>query len=92
VADPLSRQVTLLSMMSVKIMGFERLREDYESCLHFGEVYITLEDGQCPNAVDTSKVDIYSEPTNFASYQRHCEISYFGRFTQEASQDTLFVI
>jgi hypothetical protein len=39
VADALSRRVTLLSMVSTKVTGFEKLRDEYESCLHFGEVY-----------------------------------------------------
>ena len=42
VADALSRQVTLLSIMSTKVIGFEKLQKEYESCPDFGEVYTTL--------------------------------------------------
>jgi len=44
VADALSRQVTLLSVMNVEVTEFERLKEEYESCLEFGEIYLTLND------------------------------------------------
>jgi len=43
-ADALSRRVTLLSVMSVEVTGFERLKEEYESCSEFGEIYLTLKD------------------------------------------------
>jgi len=44
VADALSRRVTLLFVMSVEITGFERLKEEYESCSEFEEIYLTLKD------------------------------------------------
>jgi len=31
-ADALSRRVTLLSIISVEVTGFKRLKEEYESC------------------------------------------------------------
>ena len=31
--------------MSVETVGFERIREEYESCPDFGEIYILLRDG-----------------------------------------------
>jgi len=43
-ADALSCRVTLLSVMSVEVVGFERLKEEYESCSEFGEIYLTLKD------------------------------------------------
>ncbi|KAG6788335.1 hypothetical protein POTOM_004399 [Populus tomentosa] len=43
-ADALSRQVTLLSVMSVEVIGFEKLKEEYKSCSEFGEIYLTLKD------------------------------------------------
>jgi hypothetical protein len=42
--DALSRRVTLLSVMSVEVTGFERLKEEYESCSEFGEIFLTLKD------------------------------------------------
>uniref|UniRef100_A0A2N9G2F5 Chromo domain-containing protein n=1 Tax=Fagus sylvatica TaxID=28930 RepID=A0A2N9G2F5_FAGSY len=41
-ADALSCQVTLLSMMSTNVTGFERLRDKYESCPDFGKLHATL--------------------------------------------------
>ena len=41
-ANALSRRLSLLSVMSVKVIGFERLKDDYESCPDFGELYISL--------------------------------------------------
>jgi len=43
-ANALSRRVTLLTVMSVEVTGFERLKEEYESCSEFGEIYLTLKD------------------------------------------------
>ncbi|XP_023899799.1 uncharacterized protein LOC112011667 [Quercus suber] len=42
VANTLSRRVTLLSVISTKVIGFEKLQGEYESCPDFGEVYTTL--------------------------------------------------
>ena len=42
VADALSRQVTLLSMVSTKVIGFEKLRDEYKSCPNFEKVYHAL--------------------------------------------------
>jgi hypothetical protein len=42
--NALSRQVTLLSVMSVEVTVFERLKEEYESCSEFGEIFLTLKD------------------------------------------------
>jgi hypothetical protein len=44
VIDALSRRVTLLSVMSVEVTGFDRIKEEYESCLEFEEKYLTLKD------------------------------------------------
>uniref|UniRef100_A0A2N9H1I9 Reverse transcriptase n=1 Tax=Fagus sylvatica TaxID=28930 RepID=A0A2N9H1I9_FAGSY len=41
-ADALSRRLSLLSIMSVEVTGFERLKEDYDSCPDFGELYSNL--------------------------------------------------
>ena len=42
VADTLNRRLTLLSVMSTKVIGFKKLQEEYESCSDFGEMYTTL--------------------------------------------------
>ena len=44
-ANTLSRRISLLVAMSVKTAGFERIREEYESCPDFGEIYTLLRDG-----------------------------------------------
>ena len=44
VADALSRHVMILVVMSAKVIGFERLREEYDSCPNFGKIYVTLRD------------------------------------------------
>ena len=44
-ADALSRRISLLVAMSVETTGFERIREEYESCPNFGEIYTLLRDG-----------------------------------------------
>lgn len=40
--DVLSRKVVLLHTMSVQVTGFKKLKEDYESCPDFGEIYASL--------------------------------------------------
>jgi len=34
----------ILIVMSVEVTGFERLREEYELCPDFGEIYIASQD------------------------------------------------
>ena len=41
-ADALSRRESLLSIMSVKVTRFERLKDEYEPCPDFGELYTSL--------------------------------------------------
>ena len=43
-ADALSHRISLLVAMSVETTGFERIREEYESCPDFGEIYTLLRD------------------------------------------------
>ncbi|XP_022869035.1 uncharacterized protein LOC111388532 [Olea europaea var. sylvestris] len=40
--DALSRRISLLTNMSVKVIGFERLKEDYESCPDFKDIFLAL--------------------------------------------------
>ncbi|GFY91156.1 hypothetical protein Acr_07g0013520 [Actinidia rufa] len=41
-ADALSRRAFLLSLLDARVVGFERLKEDYESCLDFRDSYLAL--------------------------------------------------
>jgi len=45
VSDALSQRVMILVVISAKVIGFERLREEYELCPDFREIYVTLRDG-----------------------------------------------
>ena len=58
-ADALSRRVSLLSIMSVKVTGFERLKDDYESCPNFGELYTSLSNAPWPILDDYTLQDGY---------------------------------
>ena len=51
VANALNRRVDLLSIMSVNVTGFERLKKDYESCPDFGTNY-TSTTTPCPTSLD----------------------------------------
>ncbi|GFZ15624.1 hypothetical protein Acr_25g0000330 [Actinidia rufa] len=41
-ADTLSRRAFLLSLLDANVVGFERLKEDYESCPDFRDSYLAL--------------------------------------------------
>jgi hypothetical protein len=58
-ADALSRRVTLLSMMSTNVTGFERLRDEYESCPDFGKLHATLSSAPHPTIEDYTIQDGY---------------------------------
>ena len=45
VTDALSRRVSILVAVSNEVTRFERIKNDYESCPDFGEVYKSLADG-----------------------------------------------
>ena len=57
--DALSRRVSLISIMSVKVIGFERLKDDYESCPDFGELYTCLSNAPQPILDDYTLQDGY---------------------------------
>jgi hypothetical protein len=44
--DTLSRCRFLLSVMNGKVIGFERLKEEYDSCPDFKDIFLTLQSGQ----------------------------------------------
>ena len=58
-ANALSRRVSLLSIMSVKVTGFERLKDDYESCPDFEELYTSLSNALWPILDDYTLQDGY---------------------------------
>ena len=59
VVDALSRRVSLLSVMSVKVTGFKRLNDDYESRPNFGELYTSLSNAPRPILDDYTLQDGY---------------------------------
>ena len=66
--DALSRRVSLLSVMSVKVTGFERLKDDYESCPNFGELYTSRSNTPRPIWDDYTLPDgTCSKPTSYVS-------------------------
>jgi hypothetical protein len=42
----LSRRSSLLSAMNVKVIGFERLKDEYDSCPDFKDIFLGLQSGQ----------------------------------------------
>ena len=42
VTDALSRRALLLNLVSTEVVGLERLKEEYEICPDFSEVYRAL--------------------------------------------------
>jgi hypothetical protein len=45
-ADALSLRRFLLSVMNVKVIGFERLKEEYDSCPNFKDTFLALQSQQ----------------------------------------------
>ena len=43
-ADALSRRRALIFTMSAKVVGFEKIKDTYESCSNFGEIFTVLRD------------------------------------------------
>ena len=44
-AGALSRQVFILTKMSIAVNGFEKMKTEYETCPDFHEIYAELKDG-----------------------------------------------
>ena len=44
----LSRRVCFLNQLSVEVVGFERIKEEHESCPDFGEIIYALKEGVTP--------------------------------------------
>ena len=45
VADVLSRRTCVLKQLSVEVVSFERIKEEYVSCPDFGEIFGALKQG-----------------------------------------------
>ena len=58
-ANALSRRLSLLSIMSVEVTGLERLKDYYESCPDFGELYTSLSNAPWPILDDYTFQDGY---------------------------------
>ena len=59
VADALSRRALLLNSVSTEVVGFERLKEGYETCPDFSEVYRALHSGPSSDHSDYTLLDDY---------------------------------
>ena len=94
VADALSRRVTLLSVMSTKVIGFEKLQEEYESCPDFGEVYTKLRTEHLQVIDDFILRDgyLFKAKISFVSPAHQLETFWFGKCTREDFQGILDVI
>ncbi|XP_058075800.1 uncharacterized protein LOC131224293 [Magnolia sinica] len=56
--DALSRRVALLQSMRAEVIGFDRSIEGYPTCLDFGDLYVSLRDGQ---SIDSRGFVIFDE-------------------------------
>ena len=57
--DALSQRVSLLLVISVKVTGFEQLKDDYESYPDLGELYTSLSNASRPILDDYTHQDGY---------------------------------
>lgn len=63
-ADALSRVIYMLHTMEVKVVGFERLKNDYLTCKDFQDIYVDLSAGQHQNHSNFSLQDGYLFKSN----------------------------
>ena len=93
VADALSWRVMILIVMSAEVTGFERLREEYESCPDFEKIYVTLWDDSIREMDNFLLQDDYffrfyklcisrTSFRNFLSWKIHAE-GLAGHFSQK---------
>ena len=75
--DALSRRMTIFVAVSMEVIEFERLKDDYETCLDFGDIYTVLRDGLflANKLITSSKMDFSLEQTNCVSPRSQCDIS-----------------
>jgi len=88
--DVLSWGVTLLSIMSVEVTGFERLKEEYESYSEFKEVFMTLRD-ENNHIVDGYHLQkgYVIQDNKLVSWRHLCMNFWYERFMLEVFQNTL---
>ena len=48
VANVLSRRTCLLNQMNTEVVCFDKIKEEYESCLNFREAVVLLKEGVTP--------------------------------------------
>ena len=88
-ADVLSRRVSILVAVSNEVTRFERIKNDYEYCPDFGEVYKRLADGLVREQDDYFLLDSYLfKANNCVSQGRQLEILSFGKYTHAKCQAT----
>ena len=51
VADALSRRSLILNTIKTEVLGFDQIKEEYESCLDFKDIYQDLIQGPVGNGV-----------------------------------------
>jgi len=59
IADALSCRVCLIIQLNIEAVSFERIKEEYESCLDFGEILVVLKEGVTPEIDDFLLQDDY---------------------------------
>ncbi|XP_078441514.1 uncharacterized protein LOC144711404 [Wolffia australiana] len=59
VADALSRRTHVLNIMMVKVLGFETIREGYDSCPDFGPIIARVRQGPSREYQDYAITDDY---------------------------------
>ena len=81
VADALSHQASILTATSSEVTGFDRIKNDYDSCPNFGEVYKILVDGLVREHDDYFLLEgTSSKPTSYVSPELPSETSSFGKY------------
>ena len=64
VTDILSHRACLFKQMSVEVVGFKRFKEQYKSCLDFGEI-VVLKERVISDMASFFKMTIYFDSINY---------------------------
>jgi len=75
VADALSRRRALLSVMSTDVVGFEKIKDTYESCPDFENIYTILSDSLTHEVDDFLLQDGYLFRSRMLCIPRTCRLS-----------------